>query len=224
MRSQTFLILIAILIFLLPASKFSLFIIFDTLSQAICFMTINQDEHISAILSGDMKGLQRIYDLYLNRIARFITSKGGNAEDAKDIFQDALIIIYEKAQQANFTLSSQFYTFLYGICRNLWGNRLKKKRTSGVINSDDETYTSEEDIQATIEAEEENQVFWDAFDQIGEDCQKLMHLFFEKRRMDEISTIMGHGSVNYTKKRKYKCKEKILDWIRQDIRYTELKL
>lgn len=145
--------------------------------------------------------MQRIYDLYLNRIARFITSKGGSSEDAKDIFQDALIIIFEKAQAPKFTLSSQLYTFLYGICRNLWGNRLKKKRRSGVINSDDETYTSDEDIQATIEAEEENQVFWEAFDHLGADCQKLLQLFFEKKKMEEIKEIMGHGSVNYTNKK-----------------------
>ena len=185
-------------------------------------MTFTKEEHITAILSGDAKGLQRIYDLYLNRIARFITSKGGNVDDAKDVFQDALIIIFEKAQQPEFILSSQFYTFLYGVCRNLWGNRLKKKRPSEVINSDDATYTSGEDIQQLIEEEETNRVFWDAFELLGEDCKQLLQLFFEKKKMEEIKELLNYNSVNYTKKRKFKCKEKLLTLVRKDQRFPEL--
>ena len=187
-------------------------------------MNKDSQDLLEALLAGDNEGIRKIYRLYLSRAANLITRNGGNADDAKDIFQEALIIIYEKASKPGFSLNSSLYTLIYGICRNLWGNRLQKKSNSNVTFSEDDKYRFDHDIEKSIEEAEENRVFWDAFGQLGEDCQKLMRLFFDKTKMEKIAELMGYGSVNYAKKRKFQCKERLVDLIKADGRFQELKL
>ena len=181
-------------------------------------------DYLAAIKGGDVRGLNEIYRQFLPRINKLITSKGGTSDDAKDVFQDAIIVIYEKSKDKNFKLTSGFYTLLHGICRNIWGNRLQKKSRTEVTIPDDNKYTVSTDIEKTIQQEEENKVFWQAFRKLGKDCQKLMQLFFEKQKMQEIMKIMGYGSVSYAKKRKFQCKERLVDLVKSDRRYGELRL
>ena len=181
--------------------------------------------YIDFITSGNSEGLQQIYKLFLPRITQFITRNGGNADDAKDVFQDAIIIIYEKAKHEDFTLSSGFYTLLYGICRNVWGNRLQKKSRQTVTLLDDYKYSNYvvDGLNELIEREEEAKVFWSAFQKLGEDCQRLLRLFFDKVKMSEIVKIMGLSSESYAKKRKFVCKERLVKLVRADARFAELK-
>lgn len=187
-------------------------------------MNTESQDLLHALLAGDNNGIREIYRLYLPRAASLITRNGGNAEDAKDIFQEALIILYEKAQKPGFTLNSSLYTLIYGICRNLWGNRLQKRSGSNVTFSGEGKYRLDEDTEKSIEQAEENKVFWDSFNRLGEDCQKLLRLFFDKVRMEKIAELMGYGSVSYAKKRKFQCKERLVDIVKADLRYQELKL
>ena len=182
-----------------------------------------EDGFIKAIISGDSNGLRQIYEQFLPRIRRLITSNGGSEEDAQDIFQSAILTIYEKAQKENFQLTSKFYTLLYGICRNLWGNRLQKKSFKEVTLLEDVKYKSEDNIEFDIEKTEEQELFWSSFQKLGEDCQKLLRLFFDKEKMEKIAQLMGYGSVSYAKKRKFQCKEKLVEWVKKDIRFKELK-
>jgi hypothetical protein len=71
---------------------------------------------------------------------------------------------------------------------------------------------------------EEDQLFWDAFALLGRDCQQLLQLFFAKVKMEEIVKRLGVSSVGYAKKKKFKCKEKLILLVKQDSRYSELKL
>lgn len=180
---------------------------------------------IDSINSGNSEGLQQIYRLFLPRITSFITRNGGNADDAKDVFQDAILIIYEKAKKDDFKLTSGFYTLLYGVCRNVWGNRLQKKSRQTVTLVDDHKYTNYvvDGLNELIEKEEEAKLFWSAFQKLGEDCQRLLRLFFDKVKMSEIVKIMGFSSESYAKKRKFVCKERLVKLVRADARFAELR-
>jgi len=183
-----------------------------------------KDKNIQAIVQGDSIGLRNIYTDYLPRIRKLITNNGGQEEDVQDVFQSAILLIYEKGRKKDFKLTSSFYTLLYGICRNLWGNRLQKKSFQEVTLSEDIKYkVADSNIEADMERIEEQNVFWFAFRQLGEDCQKLMRLFFDKEKMERIAQMMGYSSVSYAKKRKFQCKEKLVALVKSDERFRELK-
>jgi RNA polymerase sigma factor (sigma-70 family) len=185
-------------------------------------MDHKQDDYIYFIVTNDKKGLSSIYKNFLPRIKSLITSNGGSNDDALDIFQDAILIIYEKVKEDDFELKSQFYTLLHGICRNLWGNRLQKKSFKEVTIPEDIKYKSDHNIVEAMLRNEESMIFWSNFKKLGEDCQKLLTLFFEKIKMNQITEEMGYGSLSYTKKRKFQCKEKLVSMIKSDSRYIEL--
>lgn len=184
-------------------------------------MTGTDQKHLAAIRAGDREGLRRIYSEFLPRIASLITRNGGSYDDAQDIFQDALVVLYDKCRDERFQLSSAFSTLLYGVCRNLWGNRLQKKSRTEVTLSDDFKYSDDTNMEAALMDEEQNRILWEAFRKIGEDCQRLLSMFFDKKNMQEIAEAMGFGSVNYAKKRKFQCKEYLLKQVKADPRYQE---
>jgi len=186
-------------------------------------MQLSKDENIRAIVQGDSKGLRKIYKEFLPRVRRLIVQNGGREEDAQDVFQSAILIVFEKASKRDFQLTSSFYTLLYGICRNIWGNRLQKKSFKEVTLPEDIKYKSDQNIEKDLERVEEQDLFWFAFKQLGEDCQKLLTLFFDKEKMESIAQVMGYTSVSYAKKRKFQCKEKLVKLVKADQRFEELK-
>ncbi len=180
------------------------------------------NKYIKAIKKNDFQALKELYQQFLPKISYFIKNNGGTFEDAKDVFQDALVVIYKKTRSNDFELTSGFYTLLYGICRNLWGNRLQKKSRTEVTLTDDYKYTFEDETSRLIEKEEENRIFWDAFRQLGQGCQRLLELFFAKTKMADIVQQLELSSVAYAKKRKFQCKEQLIKLVKADARYVEL--
>ncbi len=168
--------------------------------------------------------LREIYDKYLPGIVAYIVKNSGEEQDAEDVFHDALIVIYRKVKDDSLDLSSSFYTYLFAICKNLWLKKLnRKKRQSGVTIENAEVLTNENDAEQAIETTERFALYREKFQLLGEDCQRLLQLFFDKKSMEEIAEAMGFGSEGYARKRKCQCKDKLTKLIREDERFDELK-
>lgn len=180
------------------------------------------DDYVAAILHGDPILLRQMYEILLPRISNLIEQNGGTEEDAKDVFQDAVMIIYDKASQPGFQLTSQFSTFFYGICRNLWGNRLQKRSFSEVTIPKDIKYKEGDLLDTDFSAIERRKLFDKAFTGLGEDCQRLLLLYFQKLPMDEIASEMGYSSEGYARRRKFMCKERLTELVKSYPEYLEL--
>ncbi len=185
---------------------------------------LKEDSLIHAIRTGDPVGLKEVYRKYLPGIQTLVTRNGGTRDDAFDIFQDALMVLFEKVRDERFQLTSSFYTLLYGICRNLWGNKLQKRSRSETDLPEQWQISSGEEWQELIVREEMRSIFWSAFQKLGEDCRALLQLFFEKVSMEEIARIMGYAGEGYAKKRKFQCKEHLIRLVREDHRYPDYAL
>ncbi|SDB62725.1 RNA polymerase sigma factor, sigma-70 family [Flavobacteriaceae bacterium MAR_2010_188] len=130
------------------------------------------------------KAFQKLYRLY-PKIETLIRSKGGQEQDAKDVFQEGLIIIYRNLQKSDFKLTSSFYTYLHSVCRFLWSDMQKKnsKTTS-------ETFElNQEEIPHLIDGEKKYRLAEMAFSELGERCQQLLLLFYHQKKsfIEEIS-------------------------------------
>lgn len=183
-----------------------------------------QPNYIAAILTGDRAILRQLYELQYPVIRNMILHNGGTDSDARDIFQDAVLIVFQKAQHPDFQLSSKFSTFLYGICHNLWLNcRSKKSATAEVTLTKDIKYIPDDTaLEDDLLYVEQGNLFWKAFRQLGEDCQQVLELFFQKTPMEAIAAKMGYGSAGYAKRRKMQCKEHLTELIRNAPDYGEL--
>lgn len=181
-------------------------------------------DDLSALLAGDRGALEQLYREQFPAIRDLLRKTGGSETDAKDVFQDAVLVVYQKAKQPDFQLTSQLSTFFYGICRNLWLNRRSKKSTfSEVAIPEDEQYTiGENSPEAEFLQVERDNLFWSAFRQLGDDCQKLLELFFQKLPMETIAAQMGFGSEGYARRRKLQCKARLVELVKNRPEYREL--
>jgi RNA polymerase sigma factor (sigma-70 family) len=185
---------------------------------------MEESNYIAAILKGDRADLLRLYELQFPIIRSLIRNYGGSEADAKDIFQDAVLVVYQKAQQPDFHLSSKFSTFFYGICRNLWLNRRTKKSASYEVTYTDAVKSIGDDssLDEDLLYVEQGNLFWSAFRKLEEDCKKLLELFFQKIPMEVIAVQMGYGSGGYAKRRKLQCKDRLTELVKKDPAYREL--
>ena len=138
-----------------------------------------------------------------------ILKNRGNKQDAEDVYQEALIILFRKVKQPDFVLTSSLSTFLIGICRLQWMGELRKRnKTAG----DFERELSEVESQgfsAFIEEESKFKVAEKALLEVGEKCRDLLRLFyFEKMDFKKIAAKIGLSNEKVAKNQKYRCLEK----------------
>lgn len=69
------------------------------------------------------KAFKKLYGLY-PKIEKLILSQGGNKEDASDVFQEALIILYRNLEKSDFN-SLHHFTPIYIQCLVLYGKTCK---------------------------------------------------------------------------------------------------
>ena len=179
-------------------------------------------DYISAILSGDRTVLTLMYRTIFPAIRKLVVDYGGSEEDAKDVFQDATIVVYEKASLPDFRLTSQFSTFFYGICRYLWMSRRQKKSAAEVTIPEQAKYIVDEAGEIDFLQVERGKLFYRALRQLGEDCQQILQLFFQKTAMEEIALQMGFASEGYARRRKSQCKDRLVELVKNDPEFPEL--
>ena len=156
--------------------------------------------------------IRYIYKEHFPVIKYLVMRNSGNEEDAEDIFQDGLVIIFKKIRARELELTSSFRTYLYSICRNLWLTKLKQQSRYIREFSDIEEFKEVvygKDQQHDEAEQEKYRLYQTHFHTLGDDCKKLLLLFMKKMPLREIASEMGYKTENYAKTRKYLCKEEL---------------
>ena len=145
---------------------------------------------------------------YLPVVRKLILANGGKPEDAEDIYQEALIVFYEKAKEPDFNLSSSINTYIYSICRFMWRDHLKKKQRSELFVELKDQPVSETEFASEIERQEQLKLAEKVISELGDRCKELLMLFyFHSKKFKDIATEMKYNSENTAKNQKYKCLE-----------------
>jgi RNA polymerase sigma factor (sigma-70 family) len=188
-------------------------------------MNTNEDYKIlEGIVSGNEVIIITFYKKNLPYIRQYILQNSGNEEDAEDVFQDALIFVYQKLKTDSLELHSSLRTYFYGICKNIWRNRLRKnKKMSTIDQFPEDIGISNSTVIEDIEYKEREYVYRRHFLKLSGACREVLSLLFEGKSMKEIARITGY-SEGYTRKKKFKCKRCLIKMIEKDPTYQELQL
>ncbi|WP_298512959.1 sigma-70 family RNA polymerase sigma factor [uncultured Kordia sp.] len=175
-----------------------------------------KDKFVLQMLTSTQKekAFVKIYK-YFPKVSRFICKYGGTKEEAQDVFQEALLIFYKKANTPDFKLTARIETYIFSICKYLWKDQLQQKNKQ--INAFEETFVRDESIPADfhLQEEEKYQLAEKALRSIGEKCLKLLSLFYiDKKKMREIAHALGFTSESSAKTQKYKCLERAKNELR----------
>ncbi len=143
-------------------------------------------------------------------ILTFIQENSGGADDAADIFQDALIVLFEKVRDPNFELTCHIKTYIYSICRNLWLKRLNKKKKQATLVDTMKAVELEPQIAQLMEKDEDAKMVAQLLKKIGGDAEKLLvHFYFEGLKTKEVTEKMGYANEQVTRNKKSKCLKKL---------------
>src|ERR1700733_1592037 len=108
----------------------------------------NEQKLLEGLALNDRKAVETIYMRHFNMVQSLILSNNGYPDDARDIFQEAMIILYEKARSGSFELNCQLKTYLYSVCRRLWLKRLSQmQQFSPEIDNVEGTVQVEDDLE-----------------------------------------------------------------------------
>lgn len=162
---------------------------------------------IQKLKEGDTPAFEYLYKSYYKMAEYFILKNSGQSSDAEDVFQDALVVLYEKSQDDSFQLSCTLKTYLYSIVRNLW---LKKLRDSKIQTK----ITDFESFVQVEEAIEEDDGLFDqvqqALSQLGEKCREIIvQFYYQKKKMTEIASSLNYTNAENAKNQKYKCMQQL---------------
>lgn len=171
-----------------------------------------EPELLRELAAGSRTATEQVYSQYYTTITKWIQNNGGTGPDADDIYQEAIIILYEKVQGEDFRLSCRIGTYLFAISKHLWYKKVQKiQKQPGYLPDNaghDEKidWAYEDDINAHSERESHYRQLDAALEQLGEPCSSLLKAYYHHdKSMQEIAADFGYTNPDNAKTQKYKC-------------------
>ncbi|MBW8051205.1 MAG: sigma-70 family RNA polymerase sigma factor [Cytophagales bacterium] len=173
---------------------------------------MKDNEILNRIESGNESALEYLYKKYYRMMVKMIIRNSGTEDEAKDIYQEALIVFWQNVTKGKFVLTSKISTYLYSICQNLWRKELERK--SRFSNEEIDIYTKKFGVELKsskildIDRKEKTAIINQCIQQLSETCRKILtYYYFEQLSMKKIAEMMGFANADTAKTKKYKCKK-----------------
>ncbi len=162
---------------------------------------------LKGLAQNDRTTIEAIYRENYTMIQAFILNNNGSTDDARDIFQEAMIVLYEKSKSETFLLSCQLKTYIYSVCRRLWLKRLQQlNKFNSEINGLEDIISVEEELEEHEKRNTDFILMEHAMNKIGEPCKSLLDAYYlRKKSMQEIAVDFGYTNAENAKTQKYKC-------------------
>ncbi|NMD03985.1 MAG: sigma-70 family RNA polymerase sigma factor [Bacteroidales bacterium] len=153
---------------------------------------------------------------YLPMIRLMVTRSGGSSEDAKDIFQESLIIILEKIDSGEFTLTCKFMTFLYCVCDNLWkATKAKRQSAANYLRSiADSESNDDSDFTENFDDEVYKEIFAEVFRSLDPMSRKVLKMHWKQKTHREIAEELGY-TYGYVRKKKYNAQVEMAEKVKR---------
>ena len=167
----------------------------------------NEKILLQGLARNDKKAVETIYRDNYGMVQALIINNNGSTDDARDIFQEAMIVLYEKARSGTFELHCQIKTYMYSVSRRLWLKKLQQtKRFTTDFGNPDSVVPVEDDLEDHLKRDQEFGMMEKAILGLGEPCKSLLEAFYiEKKNMQEIALDFGYTNAENAKTQKYKC-------------------
>lgn len=166
-----------------------------------------EQELLKGLANNEKSAIEAIYRDNYSLIQHLIVQNNGTEDDARDIFQEAMIVLYEQARNIDFSLSCAVRTYIYSVSRRLWLKKLQQnRRFETPVESLEETVPVEEDMASHEKLNQQYVIMRAAMGKIGEPCKSLLEAFYvHHKNMMEIAAFFGYTNADNAKNQKYKC-------------------
>lgn len=152
-----------------------------------------------------------LYQKVFPAVAKYVAKCGGSFEEAKDVFQDALVSYYEKSRSADMTVNSSEGSYIYGISRYLWIRRYKEGNQTTRL---DDSYAAHIAVETTLPVAEDKLLNF--LETAGKRCMELLRAFYyDQLSMTRVAQLFGFSGTRSATVQKYKCIEKVRETVKQ---------
>ena len=168
---------------------------------------LNEQALLKGLAQNDSKAVETLYKSHFTMIQHFVENNNGSFDDARDVFQEAMIALYEKVQLDSFVLTCQIKTYLFSICKHLWLKRLQQMgKYSSPLSENEESISIEMDMGQIEKKDAAFAIMDRALNSLGEPCKSLLEGYYlNKKGMQELASRFGYTNADNAKNQKYKC-------------------
>lgn len=183
--------------------------------------TIINTDYLRGIAENDFSVLQKIYKDSLPEVIKYVKRNSGTSDDAKDVFQEGILVIFKRVSNGNLELTTSFHVFLFSVCKRIWLKKLKKSGKKEVSFDNLEEYSFDENFEEGFIKTRKWSLFNQKFQQLSDECRKVLKMHFNGHSSKEIAEAMAY-TEEYAKRKKYKCKLSLAELIKKTPEYKNL--
>lgn len=165
-------------------------------------------ETLTGLAAGKREATEVIYRRHASTIIGWVCANGGSEPDGDDVLQEAMVVLFQKAQDDTFRLTCRIGTYLFSVARHVWLKRLEQrgKAPMALAAEDGADRAYEDDLRAHQERELHYEALDVALEKLGEPCRSLLRAFYhEGKSMADIAAASGYTNPDNAKTQKYKC-------------------
>jgi RNA polymerase sigma factor (sigma-70 family) len=170
--------------------------------------TLDKDKILlEGIAAEDREAIEELYKQHYNMVQTMVIANAGTRDDAADLFQETVIVLFEKIKAGNFELTCLLKTFVYSVARKLWLKKLQQQqRYTSQPNDLEEVVPIEDEIEHHLKLDNDFTIMETAMGKVGEPCKSLLQAYYlQKKHMNVIAQEFGYTNADNAKTQKYKC-------------------
>ncbi len=144
-------------------------------------------------------------------VLQMVLGNNGNEADAKDVYQESIIILYNKVKAGDFELTSKLKTYIYSVCRRIWLKKLSQKSNKECELKDiHDFFPVENDLELHELRDLQFSKMEESMLMLGEPCRTIIQDFYmQNKSMQEICDKFGYTNPDNAKTQKYKCLQRL---------------
>ncbi len=188
----------------------------------------------------DERMIGAVYDEVQKMVKPYILKNSGNIDEVGDVVNDTFMVFANAVVQPGFTFTSAYTTYIYGIARYKWLNRLaQNKKEIGKhtpIDPNEPNFDDDEENQLPafnpadtsaladedIALAEVRQLFWLRLHELGELCKQILLLrYADALSHKEIKETLALNTESASKENLSRCSKKLKEQITRNPAYQK---
>ncbi len=185
-------------------------------------MQVNQyssEEILIRLRQGDRDVLVELYKANETMIFKYIKDQNGRNEDAEDLLQEALVVLWNNAKNPNFELTAKPSTYLYAIVKNLWLKSVEKNKR---LTSEDQIPLNVHSVQQETDKTMDHSIVRKMLNQMGETCRQVLLMFYyDGLDMQTIAKANNFANSDVAKAKKHQCLKELEKQVKLKFQSTD---
>lgn len=170
------------------------------------------DKLVKQALNKNEAAFAQIYDLYFQKIYRFIYFRVNHTETTEDLVSETFIRAWDRLE--GIQKVSSFNGWLYQIARNLVIDYYRTKKSDVALHELENILEYEDNVLELTNFSFQQKAFWEALEQLSSDQQLIIKLkFIDELENPEIAVLLEkpEGTIRVIQHRAIQELKKILD-------------